>query len=565
MNRKITKGFVNVNQGQVHYRISGEGPPIILLHDSPRSSILHIPLLNHFSSEFSTIAIDTPGYGNSTALKKNNQLEISDFGNALADTVLGFNLEKCPVYGFHTSSKILLEFASLHPNHVSVAIMDGLSLPSGKTDHSFIAKYMRPFKITDSGSYLAEEWTRVRDFQRWFPWFLKSKDSRLQSNQRNMEFIHSYCMDLFMAGPNFSDAYAAAMRYKAINVVPNVKAKCVFMAREDDVLYPFLDNLPKNLPKNFSIERLTNDIEKWKDKLFGLFRENSPTKNKISFTPPDPLQNPLENNFITKGYVSTENGQVLVRRIGSGNKMPILFLHDLPGSSRADEEFLKLLSNNRTVYSIDLPGCNDSDKIPEPNPKKYINILNEVIIKLGLEKINIIANGLSTPLAVYYALTFEQKINKLILNGIILGNNSYREELKSNYLANLEPNINGSHLHACWHMIRDQSIQWPWYDGTKKAIRQINPNLDSNEIYIRLVDTLKQWNNANDAIKASLEINCEDIIRKIKQPTLLINQENDPKYIWVKKASGLIKNFEKSDNNDNKIKLSKVILSYLEK
>ena len=100
MNKKISKGFVNVNQGQVHYRISGEGPPIILLHDSPRSSILHIPLLNHFSSEFSTIAIDTPGYGNSTALKKNNQLDFQEKGIKLID-LKGKNNINNELYGFY--------------------------------------------------------------------------------------------------------------------------------------------------------------------------------------------------------------------------------------------------------------------------------------------------------------------------------------------------------------------------------------------------------------------------------------------------------------------------------
>ncbi|MEQ9444839.1 MAG: alpha/beta hydrolase, partial [Rhodospirillaceae bacterium] len=64
----IRKGFVNVGNGQVHYRAAGSGPPVILLHDSPRSSVLHIPLVEHFSDRFTAIAIDTPGYGNSTAL-----------------------------------------------------------------------------------------------------------------------------------------------------------------------------------------------------------------------------------------------------------------------------------------------------------------------------------------------------------------------------------------------------------------------------------------------------------------------------------------------------------------
>ncbi len=564
MGPRIFKGFVNVGKGQVHYRICGEGPPIILLHDSPRSSVLHLPLLKYFSKEFSTIAIDTPGYGNSTPLKKDGQLEIIDFANALSETILGFKLEKCPVYGFHTSSKILLEFAARHPNRVSLAIMDGLSLPEGDTDHKFISSYMRPFKITDTGSYLAEEWTRVRDFQRWFPWFLKSKKTRLSSNQRKMDFMHAYCMDLFMAGPHFSDAYAAAMRYKAVKVVPKVKAKSIFMARKDDVLYPFLDSLPKNLQENCKIERLTADIDKWKLRLLELFRENSRSKETKNFIPPNPLSNPLEGDLVTKGYVQTKEGQVLIRRCGHGNKTPIVFLHDLPGSSRADEEFIKLLSKDRIIYAIDLPGCNDSDKINDPTSKKYLDSIYQIITELNLKKINIVANGLSTSLAIEFSIFHKSKVDRIVLDSIILGNSAYRDNLSANYLANIEPKIDGSHLHACWHMIRDQSIQWPWYDGTKNAIRKIDPTLDETNIHIRLVDTLKQWHNAHDPIKASFEINLEEILPKLEIPVLLISRESDPKYSWVEKAGSLIQNSSKSEYHADKTILAKNILSYLD-
>ncbi len=308
MTATVRKGFVNVGAGQVHYRMAGSSPPIILLHDSPRSSVLHVPLLEHFSDRFTAIAIDTPGYGHSTALPSEPRPEISDFAGALAETILGFGVEKCPVYGFHTSSKILLEFAANHPERVAVAIMDGLSLPPGDTDHAFINSYMRPFAVTDTGSYLAEEWTRVRDFQRWFPWFAKSKATRMPLSLRSMSYMHEYCMDLFMAGPNFSDAYSAAMRYKAAAVVPTLTSRCVFTAREDDVLYAFLDSLPDPLPEGSTIERMTADKDAWKARLGELFNEYADFDGAGDFTPPDPLQGPLDGNTVTKGYVTTDHG-----------------------------------------------------------------------------------------------------------------------------------------------------------------------------------------------------------------------------------------------------------------
>ena len=186
MKKKIKKGFVNAGTGQVHYRISGSGTPIILLHDSPRSSVLHLPLLEYFSNNFSVIAIDTPGYGNSTPLESSGQLEISNFSEALNEAISGLKIGSCAIYGFHTSSKILLDFCSKYPEKISIAIMDGLSLPAGDIDHEFISKYMKPFKINSTGSYLAEEWTRIRAFQRWFPWFSKTKET--SKNQQKTDW-----------------------------------------------------------------------------------------------------------------------------------------------------------------------------------------------------------------------------------------------------------------------------------------------------------------------------------------------------------------------------------------
>src|SRR5688572_1469207 len=102
----IRKGFMNAGGARIDFRSGGSGPPIILQHDSPRSSVLQIPQLEAFSDKFTAIAIDTPGYGNSTPLNLGRPLELPDFGRALAEAVAGFGVQRAPVYGVHTSSKI---------------------------------------------------------------------------------------------------------------------------------------------------------------------------------------------------------------------------------------------------------------------------------------------------------------------------------------------------------------------------------------------------------------------------------------------------------------------------
>lgn len=564
MTVKIRKGFVNVGAGQVHYRVAGSGPPIILLHDSPRSSVLHAPLVEHFSDRFTTIAIDTPGYGNSTPLPSEPRPEIADFAGALAETILGFGVERCPVYGFHTSSKILLEFAANHPERVAVAIMDGLSLPAGDTDHAFINSYMRPFKVTDTGSYLGEEWTRVRDFQRWFPWFARSKATRLPLAQRDMRYMQTYSMDLFMAGPHFSDAYSAAMRYKAVPVVPTLSARCVFMAREDDVLYAFLDALPDPLPEGSTVERLSPDRDAWKKRLGEIFTEHADFDGAGDFSPPDPLKNPLGGNAVTRGYVDTSSGQILVRRAGHGDGRPVVFLHDLPGSARADEPFLKSLGRGRPAFGFDLPGCNDSDPLGKADADGYASAVIEALDALGLETIDLVADGMSTPIALTVASKNDARVNRLVLDGVALPEPDLCAEMKVNYTPDLRPQMDGTHLHRCWHMLRDQSVHWPWYDGGLGAIRKITPDIDAQTLHTRLVDTLKQWDHAGDAIAAALSADGRGTLGQISAPTLVLKAEDDVRYRWADDAAEGLSSGEIADRPADSAARARAILSFLD-
>ena len=564
MTATIRKGFVNVGAGQVHYRAAGSGPPVILLHDSPRSSVLHTPLVKHFSDRFTAIAIDTPGYGNSTALASEPRPEIADFAGALADTILGFGVERCPVYGFHTSSKILLEFAANHPERVAVAIMDGLSLPPGDTDHAFIKSYMRPFAVTDTGSYLGEEWTRIRDFQRWFPWFAKAKATRMPTAQRSMSYVHEYAMDLFMAGSNFSDAYSAAMRYKAAPVVPTLRARCVFMAREDDVLYAYLDSLPDPLPEGSTLERLPPDRDTWKARLGDLFSEYADEAGGAdTFVPPDPLNDPLGGGAVTKGYVDTGKGQVLVRRAGGGSGTPVIFLHDLPGSARADETFIKALGRGRPAFGLDLPGCCESDPLTDPSADAYAAQIIAVLDGLGLETVDLVAVGLGTPIALHVAAAHGSRVRKLALDGVALAEPDLRTEMKVNYMPDLRPQLDGTHLHRCWHMLRDQSVQWPWYDGGTGAVRKITPDMEPQTLHMRLVDTLKQWDHAGDAIAVALDIDAKSLVSTVTTPALVFEAEDDVRYRWAGEAANALTGGETAVRPFDPVERARTVLAFL--
>ena len=58
-NLSIQRHFVNLGSRQVHYRMSGSGPVLILLHQSPTSSAEMASVIEDLSDEFTVIAPDT--------------------------------------------------------------------------------------------------------------------------------------------------------------------------------------------------------------------------------------------------------------------------------------------------------------------------------------------------------------------------------------------------------------------------------------------------------------------------------------------------------------------------
>ena len=221
----VTRHFVTVGDGRVHYRRAGRGPAVVLLHDSPRSSRLHIETMRALADRFTVFALDTPGYGNSTPIGIAAPV-IGDFATALGAALAALGLSRAPLYATHTSAKIALDHAAgAGQEGPALLLLDGLSIPLKPTDEAFIAAYMRPFRIDAAGAYLAAEWTRMRDMLRWFPWFDARPAARMRTPPPDAAWTAAYMLDLLSAGPHYADAYAAAMRYDPRPALRSVRGR----------------------------------------------------------------------------------------------------------------------------------------------------------------------------------------------------------------------------------------------------------------------------------------------------------------------------------------------------
>jgi pimeloyl-ACP methyl ester carboxylesterase len=59
--------FIKIQNSSIHYKISGSGDPIILLHGWGRNIDYFSKIIEHLSAKFTVYALDLPGFGLSTA------------------------------------------------------------------------------------------------------------------------------------------------------------------------------------------------------------------------------------------------------------------------------------------------------------------------------------------------------------------------------------------------------------------------------------------------------------------------------------------------------------------
>ena len=120
----IQRRFLTLPSGhQVHYRMAGSGPAMILMHSSPTSSAGLVRAIEAFSDLFTCIALDTPGYGISDDSVTDKDL-LWGYADAVAQVLDVFGLDDAVIYGAATGAQIGVQFARKYPQRTRLLIMD---------------------------------------------------------------------------------------------------------------------------------------------------------------------------------------------------------------------------------------------------------------------------------------------------------------------------------------------------------------------------------------------------------------------------------------------------------
>ncbi|MDO8864185.1 alpha/beta hydrolase [Haliea sp. E1-2-M8] len=119
-----SRGYADGPYGQIHFRDTGEGVPLVLLHQSPQTS-------KQFTSVYEVlnklgvraIGIDTPGFGESDPAPF--VPTIQDWAVIVPAVLDHLGIHKAHVLGHHTGAMTATEVALQFPDRVQSVILNG--------------------------------------------------------------------------------------------------------------------------------------------------------------------------------------------------------------------------------------------------------------------------------------------------------------------------------------------------------------------------------------------------------------------------------------------------------
>lgn len=246
----IRRGFADIPGGQVHYREAGHGagPPLVLIHASPGSSLMLAPLLAAFGNTRRAIAPDTAGNGDS-AVELDEAPGIGVFAAHHLAALDALGIGRFDLYGTHTGASIAAEIAIVAPHRVRRLILDGVGLYTPEQQAEMLARYAPEMRPDQQAQYLMWAWHFVRDTYVFWPWYRTDAAHRRPLGLPTAEALHEKLVEVLKALPTYHKSYRAAFAHDKRARLPLLRVPTLAACARTDMLAPMFEEFAALLPQ----------------------------------------------------------------------------------------------------------------------------------------------------------------------------------------------------------------------------------------------------------------------------------------------------------------------------
>jgi pimeloyl-ACP methyl ester carboxylesterase len=214
----IERQFVKTPRGRIHIATAGEGRPVLLLHQTPRSWDEYRDVLPLIGRHYRAIAMDTVGFGDSDALAfAENSIEA--WSSCAFDLLDALELPQVVVVGHHTGAAIAIEMAAARPERIVATV---LSSPP-YVDAERRARY--------AGKPVIDEAVRAADGEHLLAlWRMRQPDYP----PGDIDLLDRFILDALKAGRLAAEGHRVVSRYVMEARLPLVRCPVLVMAAAAD-------------------------------------------------------------------------------------------------------------------------------------------------------------------------------------------------------------------------------------------------------------------------------------------------------------------------------------------
>lgn len=230
----VRRNYVDVSFGQVHVvrrRGLDDGPPVVLLHQTPRSADEFREVVGLLDPALDVIAVDLPGMGGSDEHPDGATIEA--FAAGVVEAIDGLGVETFDLVGHHTGGCVAVEVAATLGSRVRRLVLS--STPFVDAEGRAMRAQRAPIDAVDvaaDGSHLTTMWQRRQGF---YP-------------PGRPDLLQRFVADALRAAEPESGHRAVAAYVMEDRIAPVVAAVLLIGHEADPYAMPELESLHRQFP-----------------------------------------------------------------------------------------------------------------------------------------------------------------------------------------------------------------------------------------------------------------------------------------------------------------------------
>jgi pimeloyl-ACP methyl ester carboxylesterase len=169
----------------------------------------------------------------------------------------------------------------------------------------------------------------------------------------------------------------------------------------------------------------------------------------------------------------------------------------------------------------------------------YVDCAVRIMDSLGIDQVDFFGAHTGAQIGVQLAVTHPPRVRRLVLDGIPLFDEEFRQKLLANYAPRIAPDDHGGHLSWAWNFIRDQSQFWPYFER-QPANRLANPVATPAQLHLGVTDVLKALGTYHIAYRAAFLQDLRPLLPQLRCPVLIMASERDPLSMYLDAAAALV-------------------------